>query len=96
MDQGLAFARTKSAELNAAIEARAGDSWPKAQAAIGAAWQAARKAALQAWQAARKAALQAWHSQALAAVRPALAKGYAHAAEQAAKVQGELEQLLIR
>ncbi len=85
ISQGLAFARTKSAQLNAAIEARAGDSWPKAKAAVGAAWKAAHKAAL-----------QAWHSPALAAVRPALAKGYAQAAEQAAKVQGELEQLLIR
>ncbi|KAL4420055.1 hypothetical protein ABPG77_007494 [Micractinium sp. CCAP 211/92] len=84
ISQGLAFARTKSAQLNAAIEARAGDSWPKAKAAVAAAWKAAHKAAL-----------QAWHSPALAAVRPALAKGYAQAAEQAAKVQGELEQLLI-
>lgn len=85
LSQGLALARTKSAQLNAAIEARAGDSWPKAKAAAGAAWGAACGAAL-----------RAWHSPALAAVRPALAKAYAQAAQQAAKVQAELEQLLIR
>lgn len=67
---------------------------PVAQAAA-AAGVAGAKAA-QAWDAARTAALAAWHSDALAAVRPALAKGAAVASEQARKVQGELEEMLIR
>ncbi|KAL4440617.1 hypothetical protein ABPG75_003618 [Micractinium tetrahymenae] len=95
VNQGLALARSKSAQLNAAIEARAGDSWPKVKAAAAGAAAAAAKHGSAAWQASRKAALQAWHSPALAAVRPALAKCYAQAAQQAAKVQNELEELLI-
>lgn len=86
----------KGAQLNAAIEARAGDSWPKAKAAAGSAFEAARRAALSGWAAARKAALAAWHSDALAAVRPTLGAAAQRGAAQARQVQAELEELLIR
>lgn len=93
--QGVTLAKGKAAQLNSFIEAKAGDSWPKAQAAIAHAAQVACTQASAAAAAAHKAALAAWNSEALAAVRPALAKGYAVASQQAQTVVGELETLLI-
>lgn len=107
MEQGLALAKSKAAQLNAALEAHAGESWPKAKAAAASAAEAAAKHALTAWAAAakhggagwaaaRQAALDAWNSEALAAVRPALTAGAEQAAKQVQLVVGELEELLIR
>jgi hypothetical protein len=103
VERGLAFAKEKSGQLNAAIEGHAGASWPKLQAALGsagahaaAAAAAAHKAAVAVASAARKHALQAWHSEAVAAVRPTLEALARKAAAKARQVQAELETLLIR
>ena len=103
VERGLAFAKEKSGQLNAAIEGHVGASWPKFQAALGsagahaaAAAGAARKAAAAGAAAAHKRALQAWQSDAVAAVRPTLEAMAHKAAAKARQVQAELETLLIR
>ncbi|PSC67639.1 hypothetical protein C2E20_8719 [Micractinium conductrix] len=96
VERGVAVATAKAGELNAVLDKKLGDSWLKYKAQAAAAAGVAGAKAAQAWDAARTAALAAWHSDALAAVRPALAKGAAVASEQARKVQGELEEMLIR
>lgn len=53
----------KGAQLNKAIEAKAGDKWPQAQAAVVSAWRQASAAAAAGWGAARRAALAAWQSE---------------------------------
>lgn len=94
--RGLAVAHEKASRLNAAIEAKAGDSWPKVKAAAATAASAAATHGAAAAAAARKAALAAWESEAVAAVRPALVAAWRRAAAQARVVLGELEELLIR
>lgn len=102
VERGLAFAKEKSGQLNAAIEGHAGASWPKLQAALGSAGAhaasaagAARKAAVAGAAAAHKRALQAWQSDAVAAVRPTLEAMAHKAAATVRQVQAELETLLI-
>jgi hypothetical protein len=96
LDAGLALAQHKASQLNAAIEARAGDSWPKARAAVASAAAAAAKHGSAAASAVSKAALAAWHSEAVAKVRPAVEAAAARGAAVASQVLTELEELLIR
>ncbi|KAI3431278.1 hypothetical protein D9Q98_004339 [Chlorella vulgaris] len=102
LDRSLALAQSKAAQLNAAIESKAGDSWPKFKAGVAAASGAAAKGAAVAAKhaaaaaaAGKKAALVAWNSEAVALVRPTLVKVGGRVAAQAQLVQRELEELLI-
>ncbi|KAI7837404.1 hypothetical protein COHA_008771 [Chlorella ohadii] len=95
LERGLSLAKEKGAQLNKAIEAKAGDKWPQAQAAVASAWRQACAAAAAAWGTASRAAQAVWQSEALAAVRPTLAAGAAKASAMWEQVQGELEGMLI-